>query len=126
MNARARNRQGAALLPALLSGAGPNRYVYAGASYGPQDTYYRYGSENDMIRDEHWKLIWEHSIPFTPGKPSAAARLSRQSVELYDIQHDPQELHDVAKAQPDVAKELLDKLRAWRDAIRHFPGPAPA
>ncbi len=120
-----RNRQGAALLPALLSGAGPNRYVYAGASYGPQDTYYRYGSENDMIRDEHWKLIWEMSFPFTLGDRPVRGP-SRQTVELYDLQHDPQELHDVAKAQPDVAKELLDKLRAWRDAIRHFPGPAPA
>ncbi len=121
-----RQRQGAALLPALLSGAGPNRYVYAGASYGPYPAYYNYSSENDMIRDEHWKLIWEHSFPFTPGKSSAAARLSRQSVELYDIQHDPQELHDVAEAQPDVAKDLLDRLRAWQGATRRAPGPAPA
>ena len=121
-----RQRQGAALLPALLTGSGPNRHVYAGASYGPHPDYYRYSSENDMIRDAHWKLIWEESLPFTPGKTPAAPGPARQTVELYDLEHDPQELHDVAEAQPAVAKDLLEKLLAWRSATRPSSGSAPA
>ncbi|MCX5796086.1 MAG: sulfatase [Elusimicrobia bacterium] len=119
-------RQGSPLLPALLSGAGPNRYVYAGASYGPHPSYYRYRSENDMIRDAHWKLIWEESTPVAPGKPPAVLGPARQAIELYDVEHDPQELHDLAEAQPAVAKDLLDKLLAWRDAARRSAGPEPA
>ncbi len=120
-----RQRQGAALLPALLFGAGPNRYVYAGASYAPHPIYYHYGSDNDMIRDAHWKLIWELSFPFTSGDRPVRGP-SRQAVELYDIQNDPQELNDLAKTQPAEVKDLKEKLMAWRDETRRPLGPAPA
>jgi len=38
------------------------------------------------------------------------------SVELFDLTGVPDELKDISKEQPEIAKELLDKLKAWQQA----------
>ena len=54
------------------------------------------------IRDGDWKLIEF----FEDGK-----------LELFDLKTDPFEKNDLAGAQPDKAKHLLEKLRAWRTSV---------
>jgi hypothetical protein len=47
-------------------------------------------------------------------------------VELYDLKNDQQEKNDLAKAQPNVVKQLHDKLVAWRtDVGAQYPTPNP-
>ena len=36
---------------------------------------------------------------------------------LFDVEHDPQELHNLATAHPDTVTELEERLRAWQDSF---------
>lgn len=62
-----------------------------------------------VIRSGSWKLLEF----FETGK-----------LELYNLNDDLQERRNLAKEDPDRAKELLAKLQAWRKEI-HAPMPAP-
>ncbi len=53
------------------------------------------------IADREWKLIWS---------------VNDQSVRLYYLPDDPNELNDRAEEQPDVAARLLTALQEWRAA----------
>jgi arylsulfatase A-like enzyme len=35
-----------------------------------------------------------------------------ERVELYDLEADPEELHDLSKSQPKLTRRLLDELKA--------------
>jgi hypothetical protein len=45
-------------------------------------------------------------------------------LELYNLRNDLGETNNLAKLRPDKAKELHDKMLAWREAI-HAPMPTP-
>ena len=70
---------------------------------GPADVYAenlyvrrRFGwSEMRAIRSGAWKLI------------------DKTSPELYDLEHDPSEVHDLSSGRPEVAARLARRLRAW-------------
>ena len=58
------------------------------------------------VREGRYKLIW---------------KLEERRELLYDLDADPEELKDVAKAHPDVAARLRCQLIAWaREQRRHF------
>ena len=40
--------------------------------------------------------------------------------ELYDLQHDPGELHNLIAEQPDRARRLADYIDQWREAVPKF------
>jgi arylsulfatase len=73
---------------------------------------------NCGVRKGKWKLVREYIGPwagkinpdlgddFTPGQ---------QPWELYDIEADRAELHDLASERPDVVEDLLAEYRAWAD-----------
>ncbi len=69
------------------------------------------GAPQGAIRDGDWKLIeW-----YEDG-----------SLELYDLAHDIGEKNNLAAQQPDKAKALLEKLRAWRTEVGALmPTPNP-
>ena len=59
-------------------------------------------------------------------RPSGAVRVGQWkllewfedgAVELYDLQADPGERVDLSTAEPERARELLDRLRAWRREV---------
>ena len=64
---------------------------------------------NSIIRKGDWKLI---------------QFLKDGKIELYNLQDDLQESTNLASAKPEVAKELLDELTAWRkdNAVPLPPG----
>lgn len=59
------------------------------------------------IRTKKWKLISYEEEK----KPS--------SVELFDLENDPDERHDVSEQNPKVAEELLGKLLSFRGSRRY-------
>lgn len=68
---------------------------------------------NAAVRVDNWKLV----------------RAGRRSQwELYDINKDGTEMHDVSADHPDITKDLLAKWRAWADRthVRPFPPPKAA
>lgn len=77
---------------------------YLGASKG----YWR-TTPAGAIRDGDWKLVES----FETGK-----------VELYNLRDDPGERRDLAADQPERARELHEKLAAWRKAV-NAPMPTP-
>ena len=55
------------------------------------------------IRDGQWKLL-------DPNR-------RRGAVELYDVEGDPGEKHNLAAAKPEIAQRLSEKLRAWNATL---------
>jgi arylsulfatase len=69
-------------------------------------------SGNCAIRHGKWKLVWD-----TLRKPMAW--------ELYDVEADRTELHNLAGANPDLVKELSEAYVKWATATgRKLPGQA--
>lgn len=48
------------------------------------------------------------------------------SVELFDLDRDPGEQHDLADRDPEATRELVDELEAWRDAAAANGAPDAA
>ena len=65
---------------------------------------------NRGIRSGKWKLAMKYKGPW----------------ELYDIEADRTEQHDLAKEQPELAKKLADDWEAWakRSDVDPWTGPA--
>lgn len=71
-----------------LTGQSPGR---------PHQTLYWKKESRAAIRDGDWKLV----------------RFPDRPAELYDVEHDPSEEHNLAPEKPDLVRELYKKLFAW-------------
>jgi arylsulfatase len=60
---------------------------------------------NAAIRSGRWKLVRDYSQPW----------------ELYDIERDRTELHDVSAQHPDVVRDLTQRWQAWADRVGVIP-----
>ncbi|MEX0977792.1 MAG: sulfatase, partial [Pirellulales bacterium] len=99
---------GVSIVPALKqSGPLPPRSLFWHyPHYGNQG-----GIPGGAIRQGDWKLIEFYED---------------DRVELYNLQDDPIERHDLAAARPDQARLLREKLAAWRQAVgARMPRPNP-
>ena len=59
------------------------------------------GKSAMSIRDSRWKLI---------------ESLKNGEKQLFDLEADPSETRDLASTQPDVVRNLANRLAAWRKA----------
>ncbi|MCP5557374.1 MAG: arylsulfatase [Verrucomicrobiaceae bacterium] len=67
-------------------------------------------SGNCAVRQGKWKLVWD-----TAAKPV--------KWELYDLEADRTEMHDLAAEKPELVKELTDAYTKWAKATgRKLPG----
>ena len=73
--------------------------------HSPDGTLYWEHTGNGAIRRGRWKLVREH--------PNAW--------ELYDMEADRCELHDLATARPDVVQELIAAWQAWAERVGVVP-----
>jgi uncharacterized sulfatase len=105
---------GISILPALTQSSPLKRDTL----YWHYPHYHELGiAPSGAIREGRYKLIewFEKSIdgPKTDG-----------ALELFDLEADPGERHNLASQKPDEALRLYDKLRAWRKAV-HAQEMAP-
>jgi arylsulfatase A-like enzyme len=70
-------------------------------------------------------LFWEHegNAAVRVGDWKLVRKGAQGAWELYNLKTDRTELHDLAAAQPDKAKELLAKWEAWAKRTHVFPAP---
>jgi arylsulfatase len=70
-------------------------------------------------------LYWEHegNAAVRVGDWKLVRRGTNGGWELYDMKSDRTELHDLANAQPEKAKELLAKWDAWAKRTHVLPAP---
>jgi arylsulfatase A-like enzyme len=102
------HRDGISIVPALKQ-TGPlasRPLVWHYPHYGNQG-----GIPGGAIRDGDWKLVEF----FEDGR-----------VELYNLADDPAERNDLARAQPEKALRLHERLLAWRASVgAKMPAPNP-
>ena len=96
---------GVSLVPLLRGGSIPERTLYWDyPHYGNQG-----GLPTSCVREGRWKLIeWRED----------------GALELFDLEADPGEHHDLAKVEPAIAKRLHESLVKWRKDIGAKP-PTP-
>lgn len=71
------------------------------------------------VRDARWKLvIASESMDAEDWRPSP--RPGVREAQLYDLERDPDEMHNAIQDSPDEAERLLAVLRAW-DALQPVP-----
>ncbi len=92
----------------------------------PHEAYYFYYADNELqgVTSGHWKLILPHTYRTLDGKPGGSDGLPAQYVqrkltqpELYDLEADIGETHDVAAMHPDVVSRLLALAETARDDL---------
>jgi arylsulfatase A-like enzyme len=71
----------------------------------------QYGRELYAVRGHRWKLI---------------QRIANGHEELYDLDRDPAERHNVIGDEPAVAAELRSRLAAWRAGLSTQAAPPTA
>jgi arylsulfatase A-like enzyme len=69
------------------------------------------------VRTQRWKLVQMEG--------AAAKPLKEPRYELFDIPADPYEQKDVAKANPDIVRELLKEYEVWFKDVSGTRGYAP-
>jgi arylsulfatase A-like enzyme len=67
-------------------------------------------------RSQTYKLLRHEPIPGAPKKPS---------LELYDMEHDPLELHNIAAEHPDILTKMHAGYLAWFKDVSGTRGYAP-
>jgi arylsulfatase len=70
------------------------------------------------LREGHGALYWEHegNRAMRAGKWKLVARFGA-AWELYDLEADRTELHDLAAKQPETVKELAEKYERWAERV---------
>lgn len=101
---------------------GPLLRAVPGAK-SPQDVYLHYYQTGELqaVRSGKWKLILPHTYrtmqgqpPGQDGLPGKYRQVTIRQAELYDLDQDANETHDVAAVHPDIVQKLLERAEAAR------------
>jgi len=105
-----RTFRGKSLLSLATNAVPVNEYVFAGAAFTPASSnpLFSYPSVIVSARSQQWKLIMERVSP-----PTGV----RDSVELYDLQRDAEELTNVATNNPAMLRTMKNALQSWLRSI---------
>ncbi len=104
---------GKSLNPLIFQNKEINSYVYAGSEFTPADNnpYFFKKTKVDAIRNKQWKLIQETIFD------SAMQNNHLQTVELYDIVNDKEELYNLASTKKSIVNDLNSKLSSWLKTV---------
>ena len=116
--------QGKSLLPLIRDGAPVNEYVYSGLPYNvglssesekidSLRKAFPYWSFIEAVRGRRWKLIHERLYDDAAG--AGGRRLAQDNFEFYDIRKDPEELHDLSRAEPEALAAMKARLKSWSE-----------
>jgi Arylsulfatase A and related enzymes len=67
---------------------------------------------NIAMRDGKWKLV---------ARTPVNSQLSKDSLELYDMEADPSEQNNLAQKYPDRVQSMFDAWTKWAESIQAFP-----
>tara|TARA_Y100000385_G_scaffold197799_1_gene204720 strand:+ start:7029 stop:8735 length:1707 start_codon:yes stop_codon:yes gene_type:complete len=101
------NLDGVSLLPLLAGDTLPQRSYFVQFHRGqPLDRY-----RNAAAITERWKLVQP------VGRGGEAFSADAACFELYDLENDPQEQHDLAAEHPEIVAQLKADYDAWFDDV---------
>nr|WP_261342255.1 arylsulfatase [Aeoliella mucimassa] len=100
----------------ILPGDGVSlRSAFTGEALGRENPIFIEHEHNAFIRDGKWKLVGRNVA-----KPR---RIDAAQWELYDLEVDRTELHNLAADMPEKVKEMAAKWKAWSKEAKVYPKP---
>lgn len=103
--------QGVSMLP-LIEGEQQELPPHVFAEAGYAEDYQR------IVREGPWKLV------YVPDENDRKI-MTGSRFELYDLENDPGELHNLASVRPDIVNRLSSKLMQWIETTPRADAPAP-
>ena len=77
-----------------------------------------------VIRDGNWKLaLCPDSGGWSEPRPGDKGAAGLPRVQLFDLNADPGEQHNVAAENPEIVERLTALMQSYVDAGRSTPGP---
>lgn len=106
-------RLGKSLIPLILQNKELHDYVFAGSEFSPtpNNNYFSKKTRVNAVRSKQWKLIEETIFDSARENPS-------QTIELYDIVNDKEELINVAEKRKDVLSKMQRQLSNWLKTVQ--------
>lgn len=103
------NFSGVSLVPLIFNNREINSYVFAGSEFTPNSNniYFSKKTRASVIRSKEWKLIEETLFDSAMQNPPS------QTIELYDITNDKEELHNLADTKQSIVDSFKAKLSSW-------------
>lgn len=102
--------RGKSMVPAITNQAAVNSHVFAGAAFTPsqRNPLFSYPSVIVSARNREWKMIVERVT---------SADGPQDSLELYDLRRDPEELANAAGSHEAVVRSMKRVLRQWLESV---------
>jgi len=109
------------LLERAAAAGWPERTLF---THNPIDETNKYPG---AVRTQKYRLVREIKGP-AGGSRAKANDASAKRWQLYDMENDPGQEHDIAAAHPEIVKDLDARYEAWfadiaREGLRRFPLP---
>ena len=90
-------------LPKDLDGISMKNLILKGESLHKRDLFWQYKSQR-AIRSGEWKLV---------------SLAPEEIPQLFNLKNDPEEAHNLAKTNPELVKELAQKLTDWENDVNN-------
>jgi len=95
-----------------------NDYVFTGSEFGIEEgrltwPAYTTQSVNESLRSKGWKLIYEAEV-------DEKGKIAEETYELYNLNDDPDELHNLTDKEPVEAARFKKILKNWASSAKSY------
>jgi hypothetical protein len=92
-----------------------------GGHFASRDVFGTWRDRVFTVRSGRWRLVWNPDRVEPDDPPAGAYPIPE--LELFDVESDPLERHDLAARHPDVVRDLRGRIESWRSRLERVCAP---